>query len=162
MFSYRNDWLETKAKEPMGPNRNKSRTTWQTLQLLATGLLSLSIQQCALQTTHCTLQIASAPAPVYSKPHNENCTLHTACLFCMLQIYHFTLPTIKSCLSWTSRWWLQNWHWYIFQCTWSLTGVMQPLSLQSTESGRSSTLTSMGLRFHGAVLILQHFNTLTL
>ena len=29
----------------MGLNRNKSRTTWQTLQFLATGLLSLSIQQ---------------------------------------------------------------------------------------------------------------------
>ena len=45
MFSYRNDRLETKAKEPMGPNRNKSRATWQTWQFLATGPLSLSIQQ---------------------------------------------------------------------------------------------------------------------
>ena len=31
----------------MGPNRNKSRTTWQTWQFLATGVLSLSIQQCS-------------------------------------------------------------------------------------------------------------------
>ena len=30
----------------MDPNRNGSRTTWLTLQFLATGLLSLSIQQC--------------------------------------------------------------------------------------------------------------------
>ena len=43
MFSYRNDLLETEAKEPMGPNGNKSHTTWQTWQFLATGLLSLSI-----------------------------------------------------------------------------------------------------------------------
>ena len=33
MFSYRNDRLETEAKESMGPNRNKSRTTWQTWQI---------------------------------------------------------------------------------------------------------------------------------
>ena len=49
MFSYRNDRLETKAKEPMGPNRNKSRATWQTWQFLATGPLSLSIQQCLVK-----------------------------------------------------------------------------------------------------------------
>ena len=45
MFSYRDDWLETEAKEPMGPNRNKSHTTWQTWHLLATGRLSILIQQ---------------------------------------------------------------------------------------------------------------------
>ena len=60
MFSYRNDRLETKAKEPMGPNRNKSRATWQTWQFLATGPLSLSIQQCGAGA--CATAAASADA----------------------------------------------------------------------------------------------------
>jgi hypothetical protein len=42
MVSYKHDWLETKAKEPMGTNRNKSSTAWQTWQFIATLLLSLS------------------------------------------------------------------------------------------------------------------------
>ena len=36
----------------MGTNRNKSSTTWQTWQFLATGLLSLSIQQCMSHVTY--------------------------------------------------------------------------------------------------------------
>ena len=33
--------------------------------------------------------------------HIEHCTLHTTCLYWILQMYCFTLQTSKTCLSWS-------------------------------------------------------------
>ena len=73
-------------------------------------LLNLHLWQAA----HCTLHTAqftlrTAPAPenspeserVYFILHIEHCTMHTTCLYCNLQIYHFTLQTYKLCLCWS-------------------------------------------------------------
>ena len=66
------------------------------------------------QALHCTLHIAqcksrAAPAPenapeseqVHFILHIEHCALHTTCLSCILQIYHFTLQTCKIYLCWS-------------------------------------------------------------
>ena len=42
-----------------------------------------------------------SPAPIHFILYTERCTLHTMCLYCILQIYHFTLQTSKIGLGWT-------------------------------------------------------------
>ena len=63
--------------------------------------------QCTLHTTQCTLHTAPAPAnapesePLHVILNIEHCTLHTTCVYCILQIYSFTLQTSKICLRWS-------------------------------------------------------------
>ena len=41
-------------------------------------------------------------APIHFILHAEHCTIHTTHLYCMLQIYHFTLPIVK--VAWVGSW----------------------------------------------------------
>ena len=60
------------------------------------------------QAAHCPLHTANAPESehLHFILHIEQCTLHTACLYCIVQIYHFTLrtskkfPVLDSTLTW--------------------------------------------------------------
>ena len=77
------------------------------VQFILFQLLNLHLWQaahCTLTTAQCTLRSApsTANAPEYEHVHfilhNEHCTLHTKCLYCILQIYHFILQSSKICL----------------------------------------------------------------
>ena len=70
------------------------------------------------ENQHCTLHTAPAPThvpvpePILFLLLTEHWTLHITCVYCMLDIYHFTLHTTKSCLSWYSRCEQRNKHWF--------------------------------------------------
>ena len=66
-----------------------------------------------------------------------HCPLHTASLHCMLHIYHFTLHTVKTCLSWDSGWWWQNEPWYI-PCQYNSTAEVKPNKQKYSQKGPHS------------------------
>ena len=73
-------------------------------------MLNLHLWQaahCTLHTAQCTLRTAPAHANtpeaehVHFILHIEHLTLHITCLYCILQMYHFILKTLKKkCQSW--------------------------------------------------------------
>ena len=81
---------------------------------------TLHTAHCTLHTKHC-MHTAPEPTPVPAHEpvlfilQTEHWTLNTTGLYCMLHIYHFTLHTAKSCLSWDSRSTRRNEHWSVGQ-----------------------------------------------
>ena len=100
-------------------NRPKTYTRplvfWQLIALYKIWIWSILFQRlnlniwpaahCTLPTAQFTLHTAPAPANVPESEHVhfilpiEHCTMHTTCLYCILQMYH--LQTSKICLSWS-------------------------------------------------------------
>ena len=77
---------------------------------LNTARCTLHTARCTLHTARCTLHTAleAATAPVHFELRIDHCILHTKHVYCMLFMYWFPLPTVKSWLSWASRCWRKN------------------------------------------------------
>ena len=112
VYLFKTVWCYTFWKPKM--RRRKKLKSSKTYLILSAK--SLTVTGRTLHTARCTLHTAPEPppasAPVHFILHIEHWTLHTTYLYCMLYIYHFTLQTFKSWLSWDSRWWRQNYHWF--------------------------------------------------
>ena len=89
-------------------------TLYTTYCTLNTARCTLHTARCTLHTARCTLHTALEPAtapasaPVHFVLRIEHCILHTKHVYCMLFMYCFPLPTVKSWLSWASRCWRKN------------------------------------------------------